>query len=184
MEQPLQQALLEYSTAIVSSTGGHEPRTANDNKATTTTTSSNAKDGIHSLTKMVDASLSQIDEVNLCASQIENDTTVLREALLPQLASNTEHLKQMFQTIDALGTFVDQMERTTREAKEQVQQTQKGYDARHPKKMERWIGSLNMFRSKKKDGSSNNAGSVKPPMPALAVLEIPNTESVLQSVCK
>ena len=137
MERPLQQALLEYSTAIVSSTGGHEPRTANDNKATTTTTSSSAKDGIHSLTKMVDASLSQIDEVNLCASQIENDTTVLREALLPQLASNTEHLKQMFQTIDALGTFVDQMERTTREAKEQVQQTQKGYDARHPKKMER-----------------------------------------------
>ena len=163
--QPLANAISEYTSAIVG--GGNE-------------LSNTTKDGVVSLTKMIYTTIGQVDEMNLCTSLLENDSIVLRDALLPQLASNTEHLLSMFQSIDALGALVDQLERTTREIRDQVKQTQSGYNLRHPKKVEKWIGSLNMFRSKK--NNVNIAGSVKPPMPELAPINIPDTTAAISSL--
>ena len=167
MSSPLEQKVcVEYASAIVGSTG-----------------SSSARDGILSLTNLVDTNLAQIDEMNICASLLENDSMVIRDALLPQLAANTKHLLAMFQTIDELGALADQMERTTRTTKDQVKNVQSGYDARHPKQVERFLGSLNMFRSKK-DVGSTNAASIKPPMPNLlsAPIDIPDTSAIISSI--
>ena len=75
------------------------------------------------------------------------------------------------------------MERATRTTKDQVKNVQSGYDARHPKQVERFLGSLNMFRSKK-DVGSTNAASIKPPMPNLlsAPIDIPDTSAIISSI--
>ena len=135
------------------------------------------RDGVHSLTEIVGQSLSQVDEMNTILDSTERDTLVLRDALLPQLESNTQHLLTTFQTIDALGELVANMERTARATRDQVKEVQSAYDARHPKKVERFLGSLNMFRSKK---DTDKIGM--PPMPTLAQINIPDTSAAFRSI--
>jgi hypothetical protein len=115
--------------------------------------------------------------MNTILDSTERDTIVLRDALLPQLESNTQHLLATFQTIDALGELVANMERTARATRDQVKEVQSAYDARHPKKVERFLGSLNMFRSKKND---DNIG--KPPMPNLSPINIPDTSAAIRKI--
>jgi len=135
------------------------------------------QDGIHSLTKVIDLSVGQVEEMSIILDSAQRDTTVLRDVLLPQLNSNTQHLLAMFQTIDELGALADRMERAARACRDQTRLVNEGYSARHPKKVERFLGSLNMFRSKKNTGNAE-----RPPMPQLKKIEIPNVDYEIEKI--
>ena len=155
----LNQVIGEYTDAIIGPSSNHP-----------------SQDGIHTLTTIVDNSVGQINEISTILDSTQRDTIVLQEALLPQLNANTQHLLKMFQTIDELGALVDKMERSARTCRDQVKQVQNGYDTRHPKQVERFFGSFNMFRKK-------NTGQVgKPDMPTLAPLDIPNTKEEIEKI--
>ena len=74
--------------------------------------------------------------------------------------------------IDELGHFVDHLEGCARAMRDKSREVHSGYRARHPPKVERFLGSLNLFRSKKRDVDES-----RPSMPAWETPKIPDTSA-------
>ena len=102
----------------------------------------------------------------------DNDLLVTREVLLPQLLENTKSIQRTYALIDELGHLVNDMETTARATRDKAKAVHAAYKARNPQKMEKFLGSLNMFRSKKK---TTVVG--RPPMPDFIPEEVPDVDA-------
>ena len=118
------------------------------------------------LRELVGKSSAQAWELQSVLESAENDVAVT-EALLTQLRVNAQQLANTFRLVDSLCHVVQRVEQATMATRQQCREVQAAYDARHPKSMQRFLGSINVFRSKK------TAEVQRPPMPGWHPLETP-----------
>ena len=103
---------------------------------------------------------------------VDNDLLVTQDVLLPQLIENMKNMQGMYKLIDELGHLVNDIEGSARMTRDKAKAVQAAYKARNPQKMEKFLGSLNMFRSKKK---ATVIG--KPPMPTWEPHPLPDVDA-------
>jgi SAM-dependent methyltransferase len=133
---------------------------------------SSAADGVAELCALADTHTQKIIELHGVLDGADNDLLVTRDVLLPQLLENTKSIQHMYTLIDELGHLVNGMEGSARATRDKAKAVQAAYKARNPQKMEKFLGSLNMFRSKKK---TTVVG--KPPMPRFVPEELPDIDA-------
>lgn len=118
------------------------------------------------LRELVDKGSAQAWELQSVLESAENDITVT-QTLLAQLRANTRQLANTFRLVDSLCHALQRVEQATMATRQQCREVQAAYDARHPKSIQRFLGSINVFRSKK------TAEVQRPPMPVWRPLEPP-----------
>ena len=128
--------------------------------------------GVEQICNVTNTYTQKVIELQGVLEGAENDLTVTTDVLLPQLLENSQNIENLFKLIDDLGRLVHNLECSAKATRDKSKAVQAAYRARNPQKIEKFLGSLNMFRSKSKD---NNVS--KPPMPDWAPVEVPDVDT-------